>query len=235
MRSRWLRFPKVHTRVVEASGMPSRRAVLGAGSLAAASGLAGCAASGSESGEPARFGRGATAPADPELVALDDARSGSGPRGVLESSTAAFERADGSIVVVSFHRVRSGASAFGSDWRYAAVRGEHDWTAAEGAVTAAETNMTTVDADSPDAAFRLASETGDRLRSWRVELPEPSTQGVAYRFRTTFDPASEFADGDALATVRGRTRLTDGSLLDGTETADATLELVYGDTTAENG
>ncbi|MFC6952003.1 hypothetical protein [Halorubellus litoreus] len=213
--------------------MPSRRAVLGAGSLAAATGLAGCSALGSSSGEPARFGRGATAPADPELVALDDARSGGAPRGELESSTAAFERADGSLVVVSFHRVRSGASAFGSEWRYANVRGEHDWRGVDGEVTAAETNMTTVDADSPDAAFRLASETSDRLRSWTVTLPEPSSQGVAYRFRTTFAPATEFTDGDALATIRGRTKLTDGSLLDGTEKVDATLELVYGDTTTD--
>ncbi|WP_323674596.1 hypothetical protein [Halorubellus sp. PRR65] len=215
--------------------MVRRRSVLGVGALAGASALAGCSVLGSESeGTPARFGRGATAPADPELVALDDARAGSGPRGVLESSTAAFERADGTLVVVSFHRVRSGASAFGSDWRYANVRGEHDWTAADGRVTAAETNMTSVDADSPDAAFRLAASTGDRTRSWRVVLPEPSTQGVAYRFRTTFDPATEFTDGDALATIRGGTRLTDGSVLDGTQTVDATLELVYGDTTAES-
>ncbi|WP_227132441.1 hypothetical protein [Halorubellus salinus] len=213
--------------------MPSRRAVLGAGSLAAASGLAGCSVLESSPGEPARFGRGATAPADPELVALDDARVGDQPRGRMESSTAAFERSDGRLVVVSFHRVQAGASAFGSDWRYVNVRGEHDWRDVAGSVTASETNMTTVDADSPDAAFRLVSETSDRTRAWRVRLPEPSSQAVAYRFRTTFEPADPLDDGDALASIRGRTKLTDGSLLGGSTQLDATLELVYGDTTVE--
>lgn len=208
--------------------------MLGAGSLAAASGLAGCSVLGSSPGEPARFGRGATAPADPELVALDDGRVGDQPRGRMESSTAAFERADGSLVVVSFHRVQAGASVFGSDWRYVNVHGEHDWSGVAGSVTASETNMTTIDADSPDVAFRLASETSDRTRAWRVVLPEPSSQAVAYRFRTTFEPATELTDGDALAAIRGRTKLTDGSLLGGSKQLDATLELVYGDTTAEN-
>lgn len=208
--------------------------MLGTGSVAAASALAGCGALGGEEGEPARFGRGATAPADPEVVALADAETGGRPAGRMASSTAAFERADGRIVVVGFHRIRAGEVAFGSGYRYANVRSAHDWSAVEGSVVGAQTNTTTVDADSPDAAFRVASETGDRSRSWRVDLPEPATDAVAYRFRTTFDPASAPAEGDALATVRGASTLTDGSLVGGTTSIEATLELVYGDTSVEN-
>jgi hypothetical protein len=217
--------------------MTSRRSVLGASGLAATVGLAGCAAlgSGSSEGEPARFGRGATAPADPQVVALDETRVGEESKGVLEASTAAFERADGSVVVVSFTRVLAGAATTGSDWRYASIRGEHDWTALDGEVTASETNMTTIDADSPDVAFRLASERGERTRSWRVSPPEPSARSVAYRFRTTFEPANQPTDGDALATIEGGANLTDGSLLFGSDTVDATLELVYGDTDSESG
>jgi hypothetical protein len=214
--------------------MPSRRAVLGAGSVVAASALAGCGVLGGEDGEPARFGRGATAPADPEVVALADAETGEAPAGRMASSTAAFERADGRIVVVGFHRIRAGEVAFGSGFRYANVESAHDWSATEGSVVGEQTNTTTVDADSPDAAFRVASASGDRSRSWRVALPEPSTDAVAYRFRTTFDPAGQPTAGDALATVRGASKLTDGSLLGGTKSVEATLELVYGDTTVEN-
>ena len=208
--------------------------MLGAGSVAAASALAGCGGLGGEDGEAARFGRGATAPADPEVVAVADAETGARPAGRMASSAAAFERADGRIVVVGFHRVRAGEVAFGSGYRYAKVRSTHDWSAVEGSVVGVQTNTTTVDADSPDAAFRVASEAGDRSRSWRVDLPEPGTDAVAYRFRTTFEPANAPAEGDALATVRGASKLTDGSLIGGTTSIDATLELVYGDTTVEN-
>lgn len=208
--------------------------MLGAGSVASASALAGCGVLGGETGEPARFGRGATAPADPEVVALADAETGERPAGRMASSTAAFERADGRIVVVSFHRIRAGEVAFGTGYRYANVEGVHDWSTVDGTVVGAQTNTTTVDADSPDVAFRVASESSDRSRSWRVVLPEPSTQAVAYRFRTTFDPASAPTEGDALATVRGGSKLTDGSLIGGTKSIDANLELVYGDTTVEN-
>jgi len=208
--------------------------VLGVGSVAAASALAGCNVLGGEDGESARFGRGATAPADPEVVAVADAETGAEPVGRMASSTAAFERADGRIVVVGFHRVRAGEVAFGSGYRYANVRSTHDWSAVEGSVVGAQTNTTTVDEESPDAAFRVASETGDRSRSWRVTLPEPATDAVAYRFRTTFEPANAPAEGDALATVRGASKLTDGSLLGGTKSIEATLELVYGDTSVEN-
>jgi hypothetical protein len=214
--------------------MPSRRIVLGAGAVAAASALAGCSVLGGEEGEPARFGRGATAPTDPEVVALADAETGERPVGRMASSTAAFERADGRIVVVGFHRIRAGEAAFGSGYRYATVESAHDWSTVEGMMVGAQTNTTTVDADSPDAAFRVASASDDRSRSWRVTLPEPSTDAVAYRFRTTFEPANEPTEGDALATVRGASTLTDGSLFGGTTSIEATLELVYGDTTVEN-
>jgi hypothetical protein len=214
--------------------MLSRRAVLGTGSVVAASALAGCGALGDSEGEPARFGRGATAPADPELVAVADAETGSRPVGRMASSTAAFERADGRIVVVGFHRIRAGEVTFGSGFRYANVESVHDWSAVEGSLVAAQTNTTTVDADSSDAVFRVLSESADRSRSWRVNLPDPSTDAVAYRFRTTFEPASAPTTGDALATVRGGSELTDGSLFGGRKSVEATLELVYGDTTVEN-
>lgn len=212
--------------------MIRRRAVLGASGLAVASGLAGCSVLGSDEsdvGQPARFGRGATAPANPEVVALSDTAAGGRPKGRLESSTAAFEKEGGEIVVVSYHRVAAGAAAFSSEWRYADVGATHDWTAADGELTATETNMTTVDADSPDVAFRLAAEASEGSRSWRVVLPEPSTQSVAYRFRSEFEPATSVTDGDELATVTGSTELTDGSLIGGTTTVETEHALVYGD------
>lgn len=208
--------------------------MLGTGSVVAASALAGCGTLGGEEGDPARFGRGATAPADPEVVALADAETGEEPVGRMASSTAAFERADGRIVVVSFHRIRAGEVAFGSGYRYANVEGVHDWSTVEGSMVGAQTNTTTVAADSPDVAFRVASASSDRSRSWRVDLPEPSTDAVAYRFRTTFEPASAPTEGDALATVRGASKLTDGSLIGGDGSIEASLDLVHGDTTVEN-
>jgi len=208
--------------------MVSRRSVLGASGLGVASALAGCSALGGSEGEagvPARFGRGASAPADPTVVALADSTAGGESKGRLESSSAAFEREGGGLVVVSYHRVAVG----GSGWKYADVRATHDWTAMDGGVAGTETNMTTVEADSPDAAFRLVSERGDGVRSWRAVLPEPSTQAVAYRFRTAFDPESPPSEDDALATLSGASDLTDGSLLGGTETVETEHELVYGD------
>jgi hypothetical protein len=213
--------------------MVSRRSVLGASGLGAASALAGCSGFRGESGGsgvPARFGRGASAPATSTVVAFADSTAGDASTGRLESSSAAFEREDGELVVVSYHRVVAGDPG----WRYVAVGATHDWTAVSGAVAGVETNMTTGPADSPDAALRLASERGDRTRSWRVVLPEPSTQSVAFRFRTAFEPATELEAGDALTTVSGTTELTDGSFLGERETVATEHVLVHGDTPVAN-
>lgn len=212
--------------------MTGRRELLGATAAGVAAGLAGCADVGDEQGSAARFGRGATAPAEPEVVALADSTGGGRPTGRIESSSATFERANGRLVLVSYHRVVAGDAAFSSGWRYVDVRADHDWREVDGEVVAAATNTTTIPVDSPDAAFRLVASSEPGRRTWRVALPEPDTRAVAYRFRTEFEPAGDLAAGTELARVVGGTKLTEGGLLGGNELVETEQSLVYGDTDA---
>jgi len=206
--------------------------VLGAAATGVAVGVAGCSSAGGESGSAARFGRGAAAPADPTVVALADSTRGDQPAGRLESSSATFERENGRLVLVSYHRVAAGDAAFSSGWRYVDVRADHDWRDVDGEVVAAETNMTTIPDDSPDESFRLAASAEPGRRTWRVTLPEPDARSVAYRFRTEFESTADLAAGAGLARVVGGTKLTEGGLLGGSEVVETEHALVYGDTDA---
>jgi hypothetical protein len=215
--------------------VPSRRSLLAAGGAAASAALAGCGAiAESPKGSPAAVRTNADLrPDDGQVVARASAEHVGCPRGDVELRAAAVEDPDRGLRCWTEVAVYPGAEECESDWYHDGVDATHAWVdlGPEGESFVAKTTSSVVYTDASDATARLQNTGNTEAGEWQVRLTERKHEHGEYAFRSTYAGATEFADGDELATVSVAVPLATSGLFGGeSETITRTETLVYGET-----
>lgn len=208
--------------------MPSRRALLGAGTTTTVTALAGCTTVFGSDGTHEFDHDGDSLPTADTTVAASDSTDWQPEEGYIDANGLVHELDDDSgFVLVTEYRVES----HGDDWLHSRFQTKHEWSLPT-RTEVAEFDSNTRRTDE-DPQFDLDVEERGESIEWELSLVDPKTRPLTYQFASKIEDANP-QPGDRIADVRFFAEYEEDGFLGAERETGSSLRLDYGDGAAED-